>query len=107
MSGHVKESETAKILQLYATSILQVHFFVCQLDYKGPDNHRGEDAMFDVLPSQKLSAVEIESSKILLSVTAQVGDEGTPPLQLEALPNYHPPSEEKMANISHMATDHE
>ena len=33
MSGHVKESETAKILQLYTTSILQVHSFVCQLDY--------------------------------------------------------------------------
>ena len=33
MSGHVKESETAKILQLYATSIFQVHSFVCQLDY--------------------------------------------------------------------------
>ena len=27
MSRHVKESETAKILQLYATSIFQVHFF--------------------------------------------------------------------------------
>ena len=33
MSGHVKESETAKILQLYGTSIFQVHSFVCQLDY--------------------------------------------------------------------------
>ena len=33
MSGHVKESEAAKILQLYATSIFQVHSFVCQLDY--------------------------------------------------------------------------
>ena len=33
MSGHVKESETPKILQLYATSIFQVHSFVCQLDY--------------------------------------------------------------------------
>ena len=32
MSGHVKESETAKILQPYATSIFQVHSFVCQLD---------------------------------------------------------------------------
>ena len=35
MSGHVKESETAKILQLYVTSIFQVHYFVCQLDYTG------------------------------------------------------------------------
>ena len=33
MSGHVKESETAKMLQLYATSIFQGHSFVCQLDY--------------------------------------------------------------------------
>ena len=33
MSGHVKESETAKILQLYATSIFQAHSFVYQLDY--------------------------------------------------------------------------
>ena len=36
-----KESETAKILQLYATSIFQVHSFVCQLDYEleWPDGH--------------------------------------------------------------------
>ena len=34
MSGHVEESETARKLQLYATSIYQVHSFVCQLDYK-------------------------------------------------------------------------
>ena len=33
MSGHVEESETARKLQLYATSIYQVHSFVCQLDY--------------------------------------------------------------------------
>ena len=33
MSGHVEESETARNLQLYATSIYQVHSFVCQLDY--------------------------------------------------------------------------
>ena len=33
MSGHVEESETARKLQLYATSIYQVHYFVCQLDY--------------------------------------------------------------------------
>ena len=33
ISGHVEESETAKTLQLYATSIFQVHSFVCQLDY--------------------------------------------------------------------------
>ena len=35
MSGHVEESETARKLQLYATSIYQVHSFVCQLDYLG------------------------------------------------------------------------
>ena len=35
MSGHVEESETARKLQLYATSIYQVHSFVCQLDYMG------------------------------------------------------------------------
>ena len=34
MSGHVEESETARKLQLYATSIYQVHSFVCQLDYE-------------------------------------------------------------------------
>ena len=34
MSGHVEESETARKLQLYATSIYQVYSFVCQLDYK-------------------------------------------------------------------------
>ena len=34
MSGHVEESETARKLQLYATSIYQVHSFVCQLDYR-------------------------------------------------------------------------
>ena len=33
MSGHEEESETARKLQLYATSIYQVHSFVCQLDY--------------------------------------------------------------------------
>ena len=33
MSGHVEESETARKFQLYATSIYQVHSFVCQLDY--------------------------------------------------------------------------
>ena len=33
MSGHGEESETARKLQLYATSIYQVHSFVCQLDY--------------------------------------------------------------------------
>ena len=33
MSGRVEESETARKLQLYATSIYQVHSFVCQLDY--------------------------------------------------------------------------
>ena len=34
MSGHVEESETARKLQLIATtSIYQVHSFVCQLDY--------------------------------------------------------------------------
>ena len=33
MSGYVEESETARKLQLYATSIYQVHSFVCQLDY--------------------------------------------------------------------------
>ena len=32
MPGHVEESETARKLQLYATSIYQVHSFVCQLD---------------------------------------------------------------------------
>ena len=36
MSGHVEESETARKLQLYATSIYQVHSFVCQLDYESP-----------------------------------------------------------------------
>ena len=38
MSGHVKESETATILQLYATSISQVHSFVLstRLNYKKP-----------------------------------------------------------------------
>ena len=35
MSGHVEESERARKLQLYATSIYQVHSFVCQLDYIG------------------------------------------------------------------------
>ena len=35
MSGHVEESEKARKLQLYATSIYQVHSFVCQLDYTG------------------------------------------------------------------------
>ena len=35
MSGHVEESETARKLQLYMTSIYQVHSFVCQLDYLG------------------------------------------------------------------------
>ena len=34
MSGHVEELKTARKLQLYATSIYQVHSFVCQLDYK-------------------------------------------------------------------------
>ena len=34
MSGHVEESETARKLQLYETSIYQVHSFVCQLDYQ-------------------------------------------------------------------------
>ena len=34
VSGHVKESETAKKLQLYAISTFQVHSFVCQLDYR-------------------------------------------------------------------------
>ena len=33
MSGHVEESEAARKLQLYETSIYQVHSFVCQLDY--------------------------------------------------------------------------
>ena len=33
MSGLVRELETAKKLQLYATSTFQVHSFVCQLDY--------------------------------------------------------------------------
>ena len=31
---HVEELETARKLQLYTTSIYQVHSFVCQLDYK-------------------------------------------------------------------------
>ena len=33
MSGYVDKSETAKKMQMYATSIFQVHSFVCQLDY--------------------------------------------------------------------------
>ena len=40
MSGHVEESETARKLQLYATSIYQVHSFVCQLDYKAAHAER-------------------------------------------------------------------
>ena len=39
MSGHVEESETARKLQLYETSIYQVHSFVCQLDYLGVYSH--------------------------------------------------------------------
>ena len=42
MSGHVEESETARKLQLYATSIYQVHFFVCQLDYEEEETDREE-----------------------------------------------------------------
>ena len=42
MSGHVEESETARKLQLYATSIYQVHSFVCQLDYKAKKSQQGE-----------------------------------------------------------------
>ena len=34
ISGHVEESETAKKLQLYAISIFQVHYIVCQRDYQ-------------------------------------------------------------------------
>ena len=44
MSGHVEESETARKLQLYATSIYQVHAFVCQLDYiivRGQNGYEG------------------------------------------------------------------
>ena len=33
MTAHVKESETAKILQLYAASVFWVHSFVCQLNW--------------------------------------------------------------------------
>ena len=40
MSGHLEESETARKLQLYATSIYPVHSFVCQLDYEGARQSR-------------------------------------------------------------------
>ena len=46
MSGHVEESETARKLQLYATSTYQVHSFVCQLDYNpNQENYDNDDAM--------------------------------------------------------------
>ena len=32
---------------------------------KGPDNHYGEDAMFDVFPSQKPSVMQIKSSPMM------------------------------------------
>ena len=50
MSGHVKVSETAKILQLYATFIFHVHSFVCQLDYHG--KYKGH--VFPKQPGQTL-----------------------------------------------------
>ena len=42
------------------------------------DNRRGEDATFDVLPSQEPSAVQIESSLILLLSNKDTKAEFTP-----------------------------
>ena len=50
MSGHVEESETARKLQLYATSIYQVHSFVCQLDYNTYLSGRGTLSYFIEIP---------------------------------------------------------
>ena len=69
MSGHVEESETARKLQLYATSIYQVHSFVCQLDYIGI--HQLSHLLFaQLLVKQKIEKVEfgelIPKGKLIL-----------------------------------------
>ena len=53
MSGHVEESETARKLQLYATSIYQVHSFVCQLDYSDIQNFYSEIVNFRLFLATK------------------------------------------------------
>ena len=57
MSGHVEESETARKLQLYATSIYQVHSFVCQLDYIEATNVRSESVLCSGASSSILGQV--------------------------------------------------
>ena len=39
---------------------------------KGPDNHCGEDASFDILPSQKSFIMQIKSSLLILQIQPQI-----------------------------------
>ena len=57
MSGHVEESETARKLQLYATSIYQVHSFVCQLDYQENVNYDAKNESIQIPTLQKYDKV--------------------------------------------------
>ena len=59
MSGHVEESETARKLQLYATSIYQVHSFVCQLDYEAKKHNCSHRGTISFNPETRMKAVYI------------------------------------------------